>query len=709
MKPSHPLPSTKLSILLRIGTALSAIGGLFVLLAPSAPVAARQDTIEICGGECVEEEITFETGDLRIDRVDVVFLIDASGSMGDEIDEVQDQSEEIMESARALVSDSAFGVASFVDYSDFTDSEYNLTYGSGDDYPYRLDQDITEDTDDVRAALDGIELLYGEDMPESYSRALWEMQFLDWRADSKRIVILFGDAHPHDRIFFDENYGVDPGRDEIAGTEDDLVFVDVVQDLADERISVIGVNSGYTSDEAVMTFEYIAEETGGLYFPLRDAEDIPDAVAELIEEEISVIDLLTVRAVAGYKDWITITPASYTDVGSLETVAFTARICPLDGGADDGTYDIDLLLDGDGAALETVSVSVDYERRCTSGPEVFIGDNDADDGAVCSEGPFWISNDVVNRIEDDFASDEEGFSPHQNPVRGQPNYLYTRVHNIGNQDADRVEVTLYWANAGIGLRWPDDWEEIDSIRVDVPEGESVWTEGMAWDPPGSAGDAHLCILAVIESAEDPVTRAGDVPCDNNLAQRNLHVFDLFPGEEEGTIDQVSFDVTAPPEARMGIVDVVVIVPDAPAGTQVWIVMPGSLFDDWEDTGGELEGGAIEGDRIRVDPDERETVIRNVPLDPEETAEFELEIEAPIDAETEPFSVTVVERVDGRDWGGNTYYYVPPPPPSFAASLEDAQEFFENNMIIIGALLSCCGLAAIGIAVVAVVVTALRKR
>ena len=206
MKSFHSLPNTKYHILLRIGIALTVVGGLLMLMAPNAPASAGgralQSTTEICGGECIEEEITFETGDLRIDRVDVVFLIDASGSMGDEIDQVQDQSMEIMDSVRALVSDSAFGVASFVDYSGFEDPDYGLLYGSGDDYPYRLDQDVTEDTAAIRSALNRIDLLYGNDTPESYSRALWEMQFLDWRKDSKRIVILFGDAYPHDRTFF---------------------------------------------------------------------------------------------------------------------------------------------------------------------------------------------------------------------------------------------------------------------------------------------------------------------------------------------------------------------------------------------------------------------------------------------------------------------------------------------------------------------------
>ena len=712
MKSFHSLPSTKYHILLRIGIALTVVGGLLVLLTPNAPASASgealQSATEICGGDCVEEEITFETGDLRIDRVDIVFLIDASGSMGDEIDQVQDQSMEIMDSVRALVPDSAFGVASFVDYSGFEDPTYGALYASGDDYPYRLDQDITEDTALIRSALNRIDLLYGNDTPEAYSRALWEMQFLEWREDSKRIVILFGDAFPHDRTFFSDDYGIDPGRDEIAGTEDDLVFVDVVQDLVDEKISVIGVNSG-TATDAVKFFEYVTDETGGLYFPLRDAGDIPDAVARSVEEEVSVIDLLTVRVGDEYKDWVVYTPESYAEVGSFQTVEFTVRICPLDAGVDDGKYDIELVLDGDGVILETVSVSIDYEKRCTSGPEVFIGDNDDDDGTVCSEGPFWISNDIVNRIKDDFVSDGEGVSPHQNPVRGEPNYLYARVHNIGDEDADRVKVTLYWANAGLGLRWPDDWEEIDSVHIDVPQGEETWTPGIEWDPPGRAGDEHLCILAIIESADDPVTREGDVPCDNNLAQRNLHVFDLVPGEEDGGTDRVTFDVIAPPEDMMGTIDIAVIIPDAPPDTTIAITMPGDLFERWQDAGGEVDGGRVKDDRILADPDEQETIIHNVPLEPGEDAEFELEIETTIDKETEPFSVTVVERVDGRDWGGNTYYYVPPPPPSFPVSLGDLTKLIQENLVIVGIVLGCCGLSAIGVAVVAIAVMASRRR
>jgi len=690
---------------LRVGVvSLVVLGLLLTRLAPRTPVAAigrpQGGTIELCGGQCVHRTITYETGDLRIDRVDVVFLLDVSGSMGGELGEVQDRSIEIMENLRDLVPDSAFGVASFVDYNDFTDSEYGRVYGSEDDYPYRLDQDITESLEAVRTALDALTLEYGEDQPEAYSRALWEMQFLNWRDDSKRIVILFGDAFPHDRTFFDRDYGVDPGRDEIQDTEDDLVFVDVVQDLVDAHIAVIGVNSEYERDNAVLFFEYVSEQTGGLYFPLSDSDEIADAVAQLVEEEISTIDRLTLRVPDGYSDWVTYTPAEYTDVGSYETLVFEVDICPVAGRASAGSYQFDLVVDGDGTAVETLPISIDYVSRCTTGPEVYIADQDDDDGSVCTEGPFWQSPGIVVRHRDD------GLRIHQNPIRGETNYIYAEVRNIGDEDATDVQVTLYWANAAIGLWWPDQWNQIGSTTVDVPVGGSVWTEGIAWDPPGEPGEGHFCLLARIESDEDPITREGDVPCDNNIAQRNLQILDLGPGEGKGT-DEAIFRIIAPPEDLMGVIDLVVSIPWVPPGTRVWIALPIDLFERWQRAGGLLEGGSIEGERILADPDAAETVIRDLPLEPGEEAEATLYIEAPIDKDTEYFSLTVAERVDGRDVGGSTYYYAPPELPAFLQLLMQFWNTLVDNPLLAMALL-CCG-GVLLVAVVVAVVVLLRRR
>ncbi|MFQ6101181.1 MAG: zinc-ribbon domain-containing protein [Anaerolineae bacterium] len=701
MKPSHLFTRIKRRVRLRVGVAsLITIGLLMALLAPQMSVKAtdqaQEGTTELCGGECLHKTITFETGeDVSADRVDVVFLMDASGSMGDELSNVQGQSIEIMNDLRDLVADSAFGAASFVDYNNFADSQYGELYGSGDDYAYRLDQDITTDANAVRDALNSILLENGEDWPESYSRALWEMQFLNWRENSKRIVILFGDALPHDRTFFGVDYGTDPGRDEIENTADDLVFEQVVQELVEAQIAVIGVNSNYDLEEETSFFKYVSEQTGGQYFPLSDASEIPEAVVQLVGEEISTISRLTVRATDGYQDWIASTPESYSDVGPETFVSFDVDICPP---ADtlDGLHEFDLIVDGDGIALETIPISIEYSSRC-GGPDVFMADHPDDDGNVCSNPnnePFWMSEDIVVRHRDD------GVYLHQNPIRGQTNYIYTRVRNIGDEDANGARVTTYWANAAIGLNWPGDWHQVGSTTVDVPVGESVQTEALAWEPPGASGEDHFCLLARVELDADPIRREGDVPCDNNIVQRNLHVLDLDPDETVSS-DEVEFIIIAPADG-MGQVDVVVIIPEAPPGTKVSIIMPPDLFERWQDAGGELEGGSTEGDQVVADPDARETVIQDVPLEPGEETEFAMRIEASVNDETAPFSITVVERVDGQDVGGNTYYYVPPEQPGSLLDL------VKENLIVVGGASLCCG----GFLIVAIVVGAvliLRRR
>ncbi len=679
---------------------LITVGLLMALLAPQTQVIAagqaQGGTVELCGGECLHEMITFETGkDVSADRVDVVFLMDASGSMGDELYNVQDQSVEIMEDLRDLVADSAFGAASFVDYNGFTDSQYGELYGSGGDYPYRLDQDITTDINAVRDALNSILLENGEDWPEAYSRALWEMQFLDWQENSKRIVILFGDALPHDRAFFGVDYGVDPGRDEIEGTADDLDIEKVVQDLIEAQIAVIGVNSNYDMEEETTFFEYVSEQTGGQYFPLSDASEIPNAVVQLVEEEISTISRLTVRATDGYQDWVVSTPESYSDVGPATFVSFEVDICP-PADALDGLHEFDLLVDGDGIALETIPISIDYSSRC-GGPDVYMGDHPDDDGSVCSNPnnePFWMSEDMVVRNRDD------GVYRHQNPIRGQTNYIYARVHNIGDENATGARVTIYWANAAIGLNWPGDWNQIGSTTVDVPVGESVQTEPLAWEPPGTRGEDHFCLLARIELDKDPIRREGDVPCDNNIAQRNLHVLDLDPDEPVSS-DEVEFTIIAPSD-ETGQIDVVVIIPGAPPGTKVSIIIPPDLFDRWQDAGGGLEGGSTEGDHIVADPDATETVIQNVPLEPGEETEVAMHIETSVNDDTAPFSITVVERVDGKDVGGNTYYYVPPEPPGSSWDLA------QKNIVVVGAGSLCCGGLFIAVIVIGAVLV-LRRR
>ena len=242
-----------------------------------------------------------------IPKADVVFAIDLTGSMMDEIATVKAQATNIMNSLAAQIADVQFGLISYMDYDGYYTTYasgywYNATYGSAasGDYPYNLDQDITNNIPVMTAKINGLTLGWGADGPQDYTRIIHEAyndSNLHWRTDAKRILILFGDDVPHDTDFDNnndataDNTGGDPGRDTILGTADDLDFETEVANAAANGVHVMAVFSGWTGQKFPWT--YMANETGGGYFELTEAEQIPDAIKDLIKKQAE--ETLTIK------------------------------------------------------------------------------------------------------------------------------------------------------------------------------------------------------------------------------------------------------------------------------------------------------------------------------------------------------------------------------------------------------------------------------
>lgn len=307
-------------------------------------------------GESIEEEKTVTTDPTPVPKLDVLFVIDATGSMSDEIDVVKAKAKDIMNNISSMVPDSAFGVATFMDYSGiYNCCGYYSRYGGSSDYPWKLDQDITTDTTAVETAIGNIVTGWGGDGPQDYSRALYESQFVSWRDGAKKIVIVFGDAAPHDCDFCSRSTGCDPGRDAVAGTTDDLDFQAVVSQLADSDITVIAVDSS-SGGCAEMAFKYMANETGGKYFKLSSAEEIPDAIKSMIEEEISLVTL-TLGVDSGFEDWVSYEPSEYFDVGGCESKDFTVNIT-VPNDVSPGCYEFYIHALADGATIAKQKVRI---------------------------------------------------------------------------------------------------------------------------------------------------------------------------------------------------------------------------------------------------------------------------------------------------------------------------------------------------------------
>ena len=136
---------------------------------------------------------------------------------------------------------------------------------------------------------------------------LYELgESVDWRPNSKKIAVVFGDAAAHDLNYAGQNYGGDPGPDGIAKNDDDLEL-EVVEDLYNAGMRVLAVNSGGNYAEA--TFRGMSEGhltalgTSGAYYVLGATEDLPEATVDLILKESAIIDELTLAVTEGYESW----------------------------------------------------------------------------------------------------------------------------------------------------------------------------------------------------------------------------------------------------------------------------------------------------------------------------------------------------------------------------------------------------------------------
>ncbi|MEP6573304.1 MAG: M36 family metallopeptidase [Gemmatimonadota bacterium] len=151
---------------------------------------------------------------------------------------------------------------------------------------------------------------------------------------------------------------------------------------------------------------------------------------------------------------------------------------------------------------------------------------------------YWETQDIwVRTTPYANAAAQASGSPadHEEPPVGSDAYLYVRVGNRGFDPTGSGTVTLraFHSAPGIGLVWPDDWNEMDASQAGpIPNvlpgatqvaGPFIWTPSMV---------GHECVLAIVDSPRDPalttllaptdhVRHADLVPFDNNIAQRNL--------------------------------------------------------------------------------------------------------------------------------------------------------------------------------------------
>ncbi len=118
--------------------------------------------------------------------IDVVFAIDATGSMVWVHRTVRERMTQLAAYVRGLVPLARFGIIAYRDYNDI-------------DFVTRISQP-SFDIERARLFMGGIDALGGGDHPEAVTQALRDSEnSIGWRSGAQRVVIIIGDAPPHAR------------------------------------------------------------------------------------------------------------------------------------------------------------------------------------------------------------------------------------------------------------------------------------------------------------------------------------------------------------------------------------------------------------------------------------------------------------------------------------------------------------------------------
>lgn len=220
-------------------------------------------------------------------KIDLVFVIDTTGSMGDDINYVKRDVNQIVGDIVEQGQDYRLAV---IDYRDFPER-------TGDDYVYNIQLDFTSDDEGFLSVVDGLNVDGGGDTPEAvYSALIDGVSSLSWRSGAGKAVILMGDApaldpEPYTGYTADDALAyLNSGRRELVekkyGSSPDSVEPQAVSKSA---ITLFAINTG-SSTSTTDCFEYLANGTNGKYYETSSDVSSSEIILKIIEEIPDVVE-----------------------------------------------------------------------------------------------------------------------------------------------------------------------------------------------------------------------------------------------------------------------------------------------------------------------------------------------------------------------------------------------------------------------------------
>ena len=195
-------------------------------------------------------------------NIDVVFTVDTSGSMGDDIDAVEAFANDLVASLSARTASVRFALVTYRDFPERT--------GDLRDYPSRVDQGFTSDPAVITATIGAMDLGYGGDTPETAYSGLMTAPGHPWRPGVKKVVIQVGDAP-----------ALDP--EPVTGyTAGDVVAAAFAVDPAEVYALDVSGDGGSGSQIAA-----IADATGGQVVSAPTPAEVAGALLEIVDTALA--------------------------------------------------------------------------------------------------------------------------------------------------------------------------------------------------------------------------------------------------------------------------------------------------------------------------------------------------------------------------------------------------------------------------------------
>lgn len=187
--------------------------------------------------------------------VDVVFVVDTTGSMSEEIAQVRADLSTLVDKLASTTNSYRVAVVSYRDFPERT--------GDSDDYPFRVDQTFTNELSLIQAAIDSLTAYGGEDTPETVFSGIQAAIELPWRPGVTKTMIVIGDAP-----------ALSP--EPISGLTASQV---VANSIAVDPVQVIGVDISGLNDNGALGI--IADGTGGSV--VSSTTELTDTILEILD------------------------------------------------------------------------------------------------------------------------------------------------------------------------------------------------------------------------------------------------------------------------------------------------------------------------------------------------------------------------------------------------------------------------------------------